>query len=342
MVLMFLWMLRWMFRRVLRGFRSRARLRFRRRLRGLSVLRFAARLNWCCRPRRGGLPRRTRGRGARLRRRILTGARVLTRTRICFGCGTRRAQSRLWRWAFRAAGWAFSAGGGALCAGGCIPGRCGGVACGYGVGEISRARRRGNRRMTVIAGSAQFRIAARCLDLLPLCWRRFDMRPSRNRRFCGSGLGANAAIAAIEADSRYADVVHDRFVVDIGEVHGTDVDGRAVIEKMSALPITALVASAAIAETIVHAAVESDLGSPVSGVPNEYGAVGCPISRRPQIAGLRCFNPRTGHPVIILDVITPGPVARRPDITVSGKRRLIIDGQFGRSDADGYVDLRRT
>src|SRR5258708_26554188 len=43
MVLMFLWMLRWTFRRALRG--TRTSLRLRRRP-GLSLRRFAARLNW--------------------------------------------------------------------------------------------------------------------------------------------------------------------------------------------------------------------------------------------------------------------------------------------------------
>src|SRR5580698_2466824 len=276
MVLMFLWVLRWMFRRMLRGFRSRPSLRFRCRLRSLSVLRFAARLNlpcrWRCGSGRGGFARRRRrvlagrihvflGSGVRLRRRILACDRV------CFGCRTRRAQPWLWRWAIRTDG--------------CIAGRCRGVACGNRIGEISRARSRRNRGTTMIAGGAQFWIAARSLHLLSLRRRRFDMSITRGRGFCRGGFSANAAIAAIETDSRYADVVHDRLVVDVRDVHGTDIHDGAIVEEVPALPIAALITASAIAETIVDAAVESDLRTPVSFVPHEDGAIGRPVTGCP-------------------------------------------------------------
>jgi hypothetical protein len=87
-------------------------------------------------------------------RRILTGGHIFARTRICFGPRTRRAQSWLRRSAFRADGSIAS-------------GRRR-VACGNGVRKISRARSRGNRRTTVVAGGAQFWIAPCGLHMLAL------------------------------------------------------------------------------------------------------------------------------------------------------------------------------
>src|SRR5580704_12141860 len=107
------------------------------------------------------------------------------------------------------------------------------------------------------------------------------MPTARGCLFCGGGSCANAAIAAVEADPRYADVIHDCLVIDIRDVRRTDVDDRAVVEKVAALPIAALVTPAAVAVAVVDAAVESHLWSPVSRVPQEYRAISRPVSGRP-------------------------------------------------------------
>jgi hypothetical protein len=166
---------------------------------------------------------------------------------------------------------------------------------------------------------------------------RLDVALMRRRHFRRSGLRARSAAAAVVTDSGLAVIVDDRLVVDIRYVRRADINDRAVIEEVPALPIAALVASAAVAIAIVDAAIKSDLRPPVACMPNENGTYGCPVSRRPQVVGLRRLDPGAGYPVVVLNVIAPGPVSRHPEVPVSRNRRLLIYRELGRGDADGYA-----
>src|SRR5580658_9746315 len=104
-------------------------------------------------------------------------------------------------------------------------------------------------------------------------------------------------------------------------------------------PAAAVIAGADITETIVDAAVETDLRSPVARVP-EIGAVRpAPITGRPEKADLGRFNPRTGHPEVSA-VVAVAPVAGRPEVAVAGANGLRVNGKHRRRDGHGENNLR--
>ncbi|HMD58191.1 MAG TPA: hypothetical protein VKG66_00300, partial [Steroidobacteraceae bacterium] len=66
-----------------------------------------------------------------------------------------------------------------------------------------------------------------------------DVMLMRCRRFLCSGLGSNPAAAAGVTDAGDLDIVDHGFVVNIGDVHGADIDDRAVVVQVIALPVAA-------------------------------------------------------------------------------------------------------
>lgn len=124
----------------------------------------------------------------------------------------------------------------------------------------------------------------------------------------------------------------------VGVVHYVDAyvcDGAVVIEVVAA-PVTARVADAGVAEPIINAAVEADLGSPVAGVPAIETPSECPIAGSPEESDCGRLNPCAGHPVITVGSV--GPVARNPKVAGSGADRLRVDGQDGRTNENGYAN----
>jgi hypothetical protein len=90
-------------------------------------------------------------------------------------------------------------------------------------------------------------------------------------------------------------VVHDhRVVVDVVDVDFIDAVDGAVIEEAIAVPVTALIAMAAIAEAIVDAAIEADVRAPVSAMEEISTAEEAPVRRRPECADVGCGNPNAG------------------------------------------------
>src|SRR5882724_86977 len=349
MVLMVLWTLRLF--RVLRGLRSRARLRLRSRLRRrgsrlLSLLWLTALLNWrgLARRRRRFASRRrlTNGRGL-ANRRSLTHWRGFTQLTfggihaLLRGHGFSRESIAIWRCGPRvstrrkpAPVWRSLAIRRCLSIRRPLRGmrraqarlRC--VVRRYPIRQIPRPRSRGNRRAALIGGGAQFRVRARGLFMPAL--RRGDLNVTIARRgqFPRRWLGTYA-VAAVETHAVDGDIVDDSFIVDVGDVHRAYVDDGAIVEDVTVPPIAALVASAAVAVAVIDATIESDGRTPIADMPKIHTCPEGPVSRCPQIIRLRCLDPCARHPVVILDVVTPSPIARSPQIPVSGNRRLVID-----------------
>src|ERR1022692_2936349 len=97
------------------------------------------------------------------------------------------------------------------------------------------------------------------------------------RRLGGSWLGPYAAGAAVVAHSIHRDVIDDRLVVDFGDVRIADIGHRPVVIETVALPIAPLIAAAAVPVTVIHAAIEADLGTPVAYVPYEEATPITPV-----------------------------------------------------------------
>src|ERR1700730_12891336 len=106
---------------------------------------------------------------------------------------------------------------------------------------------------------------------------------------------------------------------------------------MPAPPVAAFVAVTAVTIAVIDPAVESNVRTPVAGMPEKYGAFRAPISGGPQVIRLRGGHPRARHPVVVLDIVAPGPVTGGPYVSVVGNRGLVVDRQFGRRNADRNI-----
>ncbi len=126
--------------------------------------------------------------------------------------------------------------------------------------------------------------------------------------------------------------INDGLVVNVVDICNVNIVYGTVVVEGSVVPVPALVAFSAVAVAVIHATVEADFGPPVSIVKSVRAIVPAPVARRPKQASLRSFDPCAGHPVVAF--IAVGPVARRPNIALTGRDRLRVDRQRGRSDGD--------
>jgi len=117
-------------------------------------------------------------------------------------------------------------------------------------------------------------------------------------------------------------IVIDRTVIDV--MHNCDVDvvDRAVVVEVASAPVTTLVAVAAVAKTVVDAAIVANVLAPVAGVISVRVIPVAPVAGCPECALVRSLNPCAGNPVVA--VWRPRPVAGRPEIVIAGVLRLVV------------------
>jgi hypothetical protein len=129
-------------------------------------------------------------------------------------------------------------------------------------------------------------------------------------------------MTAVIADVVVRCIVDYSLVVNI--VHACDVDviHRAVIVERSVIPISALVANAAIAVAIIDATVKPYMFTPVTAMPGVPVIFPTPITRSPEVADFGSHHPGSRNPVVAF--VSIRPVAGRPYITVAGSHRLHV------------------
>ena len=204
--------------------------------------------------------------------------------------------------------------------------------------KLTRLRSCSDCRPTVIHGRQKRTIAARRMRVLGLhCGCRRVSRACRGF-FRGCRACGNSATAAVVADVVYPGFVDHGFVIDIGNVYATDVIHRGVIEEASVIPISAAVAYATVAETVVDTTVEADGLAPVAFIPGEGVAAPAPIAGSPEQARFRRLDPGARHPEVAFIAIRP--VAGRPHIAGGWNHGLGVYRQRGRSDRDRHAELR--
>ena len=197
--------------------------------------------------------------------------------------------------------------------------------------KFSGPRGGGDRRSPMVLGSQEGPIAARFMLMPHLHACGFEVTfPSPSLLFM-SRTSTDSAMASVIADTVHRDVIDHSSVVDMN-VGDPDVVDTAVVEEVPTSPVSARIAGANVAESIIHAAVETDVRSPIACIPGINTFMPTPIARRPEQADRRRRRPCSWHPVVA--VRTVGPVAGRPDITVAGTRRLLINGQHRWGDRD--------
>ncbi len=143
----------------------------------------------------------------------------------------------------------------------------------------------------------------------------------------------DSAAAAVIAHATVLAIVDHRFVVHVVNVGHVDVVHRAVVEEMTAVPVSAFVTEAAVSEAVINAAVEADMRSPETGVPEIASAAPAPITGSPQKADLWRQDPSAGHPVVAVNIAI-GPVAGRPYVPVARADRLRVNRQHRRRDTN--------
>jgi hypothetical protein len=207
-------------------------------------------------------------------------------------------------------------------------------------GKIARLGCGRNGRPAMVYGCEQRVISTGRVHVLRLRGGRRNVLLACHGLFLRGRSRGSPARAAVEADISYSRVVDDGFVVDVGDVHATEIVHGRVVSEDAVAPVAALVAGAHIAETVIDAAVESDMRPPIATVEDVHALTPAPIARGPEQTDGRRLHPGSRHPVIALGTISPK--AGRPDVAGVGNFRLIVERQLRRRDrhADFY-DLRR-
>ena len=161
---------------------------------------------------------------------------------------------------------------------------------------------------------------------------QFHLRP--HRRSVRSAIGCNFSSRWAYIDSmRSAVIAHpvvDHCLVDddhitlvhIGDMHIADVVHGSVVGKVVPAPVAALVTDAHIAKAIVDAAIEADIAAPVSVMESVAPSGITPVSGRPECSLIRRLCPCAWNPVVATR--TPTPISRRPEVSRSRNRRLLI------------------
>ena len=204
-----------------------------------------------------------------------------------------------------------------------------------------RPRHRRLRGVPMVRRVACLRIPARLSPIPGLLRGRRNMARVHCRFFLRRRAPVHAA-RAIEAGVAVVLIADDCpihvHVVDHGRVHVDD--GRVVLEHVAAPP-AADKSCSEVTESVAHAAVKSDLGAPVPGIPHVSAVRVAPVSRRPQQPRIGWRNPRSRYPVVP-GVRAPRPVPGRPQPAIRGAGGLIVNGQHrGRCrHGNGDADLR--
>jgi hypothetical protein len=147
--------------------------------------------------------------------------------------------------------------------------------------EFTRSGGSRDRRLTVIGRRAERRVTARRLEMLGLGGGRLNMFFMFGCFLFTRWPRGDAAVATIEACAVYGGIIHHIFTIDVGDVRSTEIIDRAVIGKCPVVPVAAEKPDAVIAESVIDAAVETDMRSPIAGMERVDAVVPTPPGRRP-------------------------------------------------------------
>jgi hypothetical protein len=157
------------------------------------------------------------------------------------------------------------------------------------------------------------------------------MSLSRRSLFFWPRARIDPTIAAVIADPVHSGgVVNHGCVVNVVDVGNVHIAYRTVVIELSVLPPATLVALSEISVAVTDPAVKTYLLSPVAIVENVVIAAPTPVGWSPEQTAFRNHHPCTRHPVVI--VVSVSPVPGCPEITLTGTKRLLVDGEFRRSE----------
>src|SRR6266481_3371967 len=173
--------------------------------------------------------------------------------------------------------------------------------------------------------------------MLRLLGGHSDMTLATCCHFLRRRTGGGSASPAVETgpidrgavidDSRVVGIVHD------SDIH---IGHRAVVVVGSTSPVAAEKAGSGIAETVVNAAIEAHLRSPIARRPNVQVVFEGPIPRSPEETDFRRLHPRARNPEVAVRTISP--IARDPNEASFRTNRLYVHWQHGRTKLNGHAD----
>ena len=145
--------------------------------------------------------------------------------------------------------------------------------------ERTRPRRRRNCRPSVVVRSQHGVIGASHLFVLRLERSGLDVMFPHGRFFVGGWPCYHSSGPAVIAHTIHEGRVHHG-VVHVGVVNGRGVYVRIcrVVVKNSATPFAAVEPRSGIAISVINSAVEANMRSPITGVPNIHAATPSPVA----------------------------------------------------------------
>ena len=135
------------------------------------------------------------------------------------------------------------------------------------------------------------------------------------------GPHLDSAAPAIETHARPA-VFRNVVIVDVVNDRDIHIRHRAIVGQVAVIPISSIVSVANVSKTVIDAAIETNMGSPVAGVPMVEASIKTPPRRCPKRSYKWRHDPSTGDPIIARARITP--VTRRPHIVLARRGRLSV------------------
>jgi hypothetical protein len=133
--------------------------------------------------------------------------------------------------------------------------------------EHGRSGRSGNPGLAPVDRRAQVVVGGGQMLMLPLRGSELDVMVVFGRELALGCMSLDASGASVEAHTVHGHVVDDRLVIDVGNVNVAQVVNGAVVVEISAAPVAALETNSTVSESIVDSAVESDVRTPITAVP---------------------------------------------------------------------------
>jgi hypothetical protein len=154
-----------------------------------------------------------------------------------------------------------------------------------------------------------------------------------SRLLSGSRSGVDATWT-VEADAIICRSIIDPCAILVGVVDDRRIHppNRGVITERISLPPPSVETGTIITAAIVDSPIESNLRAPITVVPMIKAVAKTPVPRGPKKSRLRYLHPRARDPKIT--IVSIGPVARAPKISVLRTRRLLVGYKGRRRDCN--------
>src|ERR1039457_5749893 len=117
--------------------------------------------------------------------------------------------------------------------------------------------------------------------MLPLDGRGFHMPLMFRRDFLAPRTSVHSALTSVVANAMLGEMVGHITIVDVVKVLPDDIVYGPVVVKLAASPLSADKTNAVVTESIIDAAVETYVRTPISGMPNKNAFTPAPVTGGP-------------------------------------------------------------